>query len=147
MTRIDFYQIESNENALVFTCRLIDKIYHRGHKIHIHTNGAGQSRELDELLWSFRENRFIPHAICTTPQDQVAEDENVMVKMSHCIEPSDHQEILINLSGLVPDFFSRFERIAEVVPLDESSRTSARENYKFYKDRGYPLQYHQMRGK
>ncbi len=142
MTRIDFYQIDSSEPALVFTCRLIDKIYSRGHRIHIHTSDAGQSEELDDLLWSFRPERFIPHSLCDTAcSESEAAD---TVKISHMAEP-DHQEILINISGSVPDFFSRFDRVAEVVPLDENSRKTARNNYRFYKDRGYPLRYNQMK--
>ncbi|MCB1645348.1 MAG: DNA polymerase III subunit chi [Pseudomonadales bacterium] len=139
MTRIDFYQIESGEPPLAFTCRLIDKIYHQGLRIHIHTESLAQAEELDELLWSFRPERFIPHALVSVGED-------APVKICHESEPADHQEVLVNLSGKVPDFFSRFDRVAEVVPLDETHRTAARENYRFYKDRGYPLHYHSMTG-
>ena len=144
MTRVDFYQIESAESPLVFACRLIDKVYHSGHQIHVHTNSAEQAEELDALIWSFRRERFIPHA-CYAKDGSI--DEDVSVQISHELEPELHRDILINLSGKVPDFFSRFERVAEVVPLDESSRKAARINYKFYQDRGYPLQYHKMKGK
>ena len=144
MTRIDFYQIDSDEAALLFACRLIDKIYHKGHKIHIHTSDKSQSEELDDLLWGFRPDRFIPHVICT---ENETEEEEVMVKISHDQEPNDHRDILVNLSGSVPEFFSRFARVAEVVPLDQNSRDAARVNYKFYKDRGYELEYHQMKAR
>lgn len=138
MTRIDFYQIDSDEAPLTFTCRLIDKIYHQGHRIHVHTETAVQAEELDELLWSFRPERFIPHSL-------VKVDEDAPVRICHQSEPVDHQEVLVNLSGKVPDFFSRFERVAEVVPLNETLRQAARENYRFYKDRGYPLHYHKLK--
>ena len=141
MTRIDFYQVDKAESSLLFACRLIDKIYHGGHKIHVHTSGEQQSAELDKLIWSFRESRFIPHA-CYDEQGKI--DEDLSVQICHKQEPDLHRDILVNLSGQVPDFFSRFERVAEVVPLDKDSRESARVNYKFYKDRGYPLAYHDL---
>lgn len=144
MTRIDFYQVDSSEAPLLFACRLIDKIYHAGHQIHVHTTCTEQSTELDALIWSFRDNRFIPHA-CYDLKGNV--DESVAVQISHGQEPELHRDILINLSGQVPDFFSRFERVAEVVPLDENSRAAARDNYKFYQDRGYPLAYHAIKKK
>jgi len=150
MTRIDFYQIDSHEAALVFTCRLVDKIYHRGHKIHIHTVDAQQSEELDELLWSFRPDSFLPHSQClhaTASSDASPGDNNnqpVPIRISHMAEP-DHQDILINISSAVPDFFSRFDRVAEVVPVDQNSRKAARANYRFYQDRGYPLHFHDMK--
>jgi|TARA_B100001964_G_C13683764_1_gene358707 DNA polymerase-3 subunit chi len=148
VTRIDFYQIDSEEEPLLFTCRLIDKIYHLGHHIHIHTSTVAQSEQLDNLLWSFRPDRFIPHLICAHDDeakvDQGAKEPGVRVKISHGVEP-DHCDILVNLSNDIPGFFSRFERVAEVVPLDELSRESARISYKFYQDRGYPLHYHEMK--
>lgn len=137
MTRIDFYQIDGDEAPLMFTCRLIEKIYRRGHRIYVHTDDVEQARELDDLLWTYRADRFIPHAL-------KGEDEDVPIHIGHDPDPADHRDVLVNLSDEVPDFFSRFDRVAEVVPLDENSRQSARANYQFYKDRGYPLEYHRM---
>jgi DNA polymerase-3 subunit chi len=76
--------------------------------------------------------------------DNVAEIAPVRIGCSNMNEPSTHQEVLVNLSGAVPDFFSRFERVAEVVPLDENSRDAARENFRFYKDRGYEIKYNKV---
>jgi DNA polymerase-3 subunit chi len=55
-----------------------------------------------------------------------------------------HQDVLVNLSGTIPSFFSRFDRVAEIVPEVESTRESARENYRQYKSKGYPLHYHKL---
>jgi len=134
MTRIDFYQIDNDEAPLTFACRLIEKIWRRGHLVYVHTESAGQSRELDELLWTFRPDRFIPHAVAGS---------DAPVQIDHEGEP-DHQDVMVNLSSRIPGFFSRFDRVAEVVPLDENSRSAARQNYKFYKDRGYILHYHEL---
>ena len=138
MTRIDFYQIDSDEAPLLFTCRLIEKVYRQGLQIYVHTRSEAQSIEVDDLLWSFRDDRFIPHTL------QSRHDE-APIKIGHNAEPEDHQQVLVNLSLDVPDFFSRFDRVAEIVPLGEESRNSARQNYRFYKDRGYSLQYHEIK--
>lgn len=142
MTRIDFYQIDNDEAPLLFACRLIDKVYRLGHRIFVYTESDRQSAQLDDLLWTFRADRFIPHAVQAT--DGRAASEATPVQIGHEGEP-DHQDVLVNLSSRIPDFFSRFDRVAEVVPLDENSRDAARQNYKFYKDRGYILDYHQMK--
>ena len=139
MTKIDFYQIDQ-EDHLLFTCRLIDKIYQQGHAIHVHTRDFAESESLDDLLWSFRPEHFIPHAIC----DVNEQDDDTPILISHEVEPA-HEDVLVNLADFVPDFFSRFSRVAEVVPLDENSRQAARVNYKFYKDRGYQLDYHDLK--
>lgn len=139
MTRIDFYQIDGDEAPLLFTCRLAEKAYRQGHQIYIHTKSQEQSVELDELLWSFRSERFIPHAL------QQANADSSPIRIGNDHEPEEHQDVLINLSQAVPDFFSRFDRVAEIVPLDDDSRESARKNYRFYKERGYKLHYHKMK--
>ena len=61
MTRIDFYQIAGDERT--FACRLIDQVFHRGHKIYVHTLDSEQATRLDEHLWVFRPDSFIPHCL------------------------------------------------------------------------------------
>lgn len=137
MTRVDFYQIDSEEAPLAFTCRLIEKIYRLGHEVHVHVADETAARNLDDLLWTYRKDRFVPHTLKSS-------GETAPVVIGHDNEALDHHQVLVNLSGQVPEFFSRYERVAEVVPLDKVSRTAARNNYRFYQERGYPLNYHQM---
>jgi DNA polymerase-3 subunit chi len=46
---------------------------------------------------------------------------------------------MINLGNGVPEFFSRFDRLIEIVVTDPEITANSRLNYRFYKDRGYPL--------
>lgn len=135
MTRIDFYQISGDERA--FACRLIDLVYRKGHQIYVHTSTEEQARTLDEQLWTFKEETFVPHALHSEALD-------VPIKIGFDHEPEEHQDVMINLSGEIPHFFSRFDRVAEVVPVDQNSRQAARENYAYYKERGYVLNYHKI---
>ena len=48
------------------------------------------------------------------------------------------------MTDTVPEFFSRFERVAELVENDEQQRHHGRERFRFYKERGYPLQTHNV---
>ena len=61
-------------------------------------------------------------------------------------EPDASSQVLINLAAEVPLFFSRFERVAELVDEDDGVRRSGRSRYTFYKERGYPLRTHEIRG-
>ena len=58
-------------------------------------------------------------------------------------EPA-HDQILLNLRPEWPPPFSRFQRLIVVVSLDDEDRRLARERYKFYRDRGYEIQIHDM---
>ena len=138
MTRIDFYQIDDNEPMLMFACRLIDKAYHQHHQIYVHTESATHASELDDLLWTFRADRFIPHALHSAGL-------SAPVLIGPEEDPGKHQDVMVNLSGQIPHFFSRFERVTEVVPGEDTKRQNARKNYRFYKERGYPLTYHDLK--
>ena len=55
-----------------------------------------------------------------------------------------HDEVLINLRPEWPPFFSRFQRLIEIVSLDEEDRSQARARFKFYRDRGYEIKSHDL---
>lgn len=135
MTKIDFYQVDGDEE--LFTCRLIDMVYRRGHQVYVNAANKDQAEALDKRLWTFKDDAFVPHALCS-------ESIEVPILIGCDYEPTHHQDVLVNLAGEIPNFFSRFDRVAEVVPLDQSSRQNARDNYAFYKARGYELDYHKM---
>lgn len=139
MTRVDFYQLDTGETPLRFTCRLIETIYERGYRIYVNAETADQAAALDDLLWSYRADRFIPHALAAASVSAP-----IMIGADH--DPDGHGDVLVNLAGEIPEFFSRFERVTEVVPPDEAHRAAAREHYRFYRERGYPIEYHQIGG-
>jgi DNA polymerase-3 subunit chi len=58
--------------------------------------------------------------------------------------PTSHHGVLINLGEDVPVYFSRFERVLEIVPSQDDARASSRARFKFYRDRGYPLETHEL---
>lgn len=138
MTLIDFYVLkDSKPNARqLLACKITEKAYKQGHKIYIHTDSEQQTLSMDKLLWTFRGGSFIPHN--TVSQD----DEKVPVLIGHEAEPQCVPDVLINLSHEVPDFFSRFERIAELITEDAEQKQKGRERYKFYRDHGHELRNH-----
>lgn len=144
MTRVDFYIVEdTNTQARQrLACRLAEKAYALDHTIYIHTDDRQQAEQLDQLLWTFRDGSFIPHCL---QDDKVAPEAAIII--GHGAEPEDHNRVLINLSQEVPAFFSRFERVAEVIAGDEQARHAGRERFKFYRDRGYELNTHNLDNK
>ena len=44
--------------------------------------------------------------------------------------------MLINLSDTVPEWYARFERVAEIVAGEESSKHAGRARFRYYRDRG-----------
>lgn len=141
MTRVDFYVLDSSSPQVrdKLVCRLAEKAYTLDHTIYIHTDSAEQTEHMDKLLWTFRDGSFIPHQRYDEHQS-----ETCPVIIGHNHEPEFHSEVLINIGSEVPMFFSRFERVAEVVTQDEQHRNQARERFKFYRERGYQLETHNL---
>ena len=141
MTRIDFYVLGDSDTtgAELLACRLTEKIYKLGHQVYVHAESDQQAQRLDSLLWTFRPGSFIPHARLTN-----SEGGTVPVLIGNDLEPESHIDVLVNLAADVPGFFSRFARVAEVVTAGPEQRAQAREKFRFYRDRGYELQTHNL---
>ena len=128
MTRINFY-ISPNkavESNLQLACRIAEKAYGKQNKVYIHANSAEQAKRLDDLLWVFRQGSFVPHC-----QSNDENQQGAAVVIGYNGLPDMHPDVLINLADEVPNFFTRFERVAEIVSGDEPNREIARARFKF----------------
>lgn len=139
MTRIDFHSNVIDRWAYI--CRLIRKIYLHEARLVIVGDEAELAR-LDNLLWSFSQIDFIPHCYANSPLAL-----QTPILLSTQLESLPHYQNLLNLSEQPPALFARFERLLEIVGVDESERFNARERYRFYRDRGYPLQNFDQKGR
>ena len=65
MTRIEFYVLPDSEQAgrARAACQLASKGWQHGLSVFIRCQDDQQCYELDELLWTFRAERFIPHEL------------------------------------------------------------------------------------
>lgn len=146
MTRIDFYIIEKGSKAAteIFICRLTEKAWSQNNAVYIHTIDAQHAAKYDELLWTFNENSFVPHQLMQNETEQ-NKTKNVLIGQQTIEEiPATYHDVLINLNYETPSFFSQFERVAEIITMDETSRSKGRERYQFYRDRGYALETHKL---
>ena len=141
MTRVDFYLIndatDGSQDAAV--CKLVHKAFRLGHRIYILTHDHEDAQRLDRLLWTFSAGSFIPHGLGARPADA-----DMPVLIGRDEPPVAHEDVLIQLTPQVPEFFSRFQRVAEVVDGSDGEKTLARERFRFYRDRGYALQTHNI---
>jgi len=139
MTRIDFHF--NAPTKVGYTCRLARRARAAGSQLVIFGTDANLLAELDRQLWTFSAQDFLPHCYAN---DALATQTPILLTSD--ASPTPHHEVLINLDGTQPEFFSRFERLIEVVGRDDIDRQRARERWKFYKDRGYALTHHDLGG-
>lgn len=122
-----------------FACRLTEKAVKQGNRVLIATADEQGSEALDSLLWSFSPESFVPHALIGSPGAA-----NSPVVISHQQDDETHHDVMINLGLGLPDFFSRFKRVTEIVVQEETVLAATRKNYAWYQERGYPLNTHKL---
>jgi DNA polymerase III subunit chi len=144
VTQVDFYILESDsEDArLRLACRIVDKATQQNQHVFINSSSDVEAQKLDELLWTFSQGSFIPHKNVRQPVESPPREPVVIALNQPPV--GERWDVLINLAPEVPDFFSRYERVAEVVDGNAARREQSRGRYRFYRDRGYPLNTHQV---
>ena len=141
MTQVDFYILDEQAagNRYLLACRLAEKIYHQGLRIFINTDSREEAIHMDRLLWTFRQGSFVPHAI-----QEKADPATTPVIIGSSGEAGEENDVLINLAPQVPNFFSRFKRVVELIDREAKVKIAGRERFRFYRDRGYPLNSHDI---
>lgn len=143
MTRIDFYVLPEGAAREAFVCRLAEKAYRKEQRVYIHTASQTHAAALDGLLWTFRGGSFVPHEI---HQPQAVPESPIVIghEGGPPLAKEYQSEVLINLSDTLPEFFSRFLRVVEIVDSDADVKLKARERFRYYRERGYPIESHQI---
>jgi DNA polymerase-3 subunit chi len=132
MTRVDFYFNAANK--LDVARKLGAKAYQAGQCALLFTEDDALADELDNVLWTSPALGFVPHVRCG---HALAGETPVHIGSS--ADALRTADVLINLGQTAPACFSRFERLIEVVSLDPDDRQAARQRYRYYQERGYPL--------
>ncbi|AMA47021.1 DNA polymerase III subunit chi [Pseudomonas alabamensis] len=139
MSQVDFYILPTHAlpARLEFACKLCEKAWRLGHPVYLHCQDAEQRDALDQQLWQFKGEAFVPH-------DRVEENAEGPVVLGIGADVGARGGLLINLGAEVPAFVGQFERIAEIVVEEPGSRQAARERFRFYREQGYALHNHRL---
>ncbi len=137
MTEVLFYA--NADNKLQTACTLTAKALARGMRVMLFTPDSETTERLSKLIWSAPATGFVPH--CRSA-DRLAPVTPVIV--DHVAEPLIHDQVLVNLCESTPPFFSRFQRLVEIVGTEEADREAARARFRFYRDRGYDIRTHNL---
>lgn len=140
MTEITFHF--NVPDKLRYTCRLLRKARLSGAALVV-TGEAGFLQALDGALWNLPPQEFMAHGTDTSPP---AVRRHSPVVLCAQVGEVPHHHVLVNLGLDVPTGFSRFERLNEIIGLDEHDRIQGRLRWRYYADRGYTLRRHDLAG-
>jgi len=135
------FRSHGNKNLLLYVCKLVEKGFKQKiQPIYIQTKNQKQAEKLDKLLWTFKQDSFIPHTIVGAPDFdsnpiQIGWSEN-----QFCTAVA-----IVNLSETIPKSYLDSKKIHEIIDDDEIRKDRARERWKNYKSEGCHLGIHQIK--
>ncbi|MCP4597521.1 DNA polymerase III subunit chi [Neptuniibacter sp.] len=139
-SKADFYVLPSNDPDARgrFLCRLVTKIRALGHELYIQTANESEAKRIDQLLWEFQPEAFIPHEL-------LGDKLNSGVQIGWDTQRPEHKDVFVNLNLDIPKDALEFDRILEIVIQSEEVLASTRNNYKSYQANGISIDMHDMR--
>jgi DNA polymerase III subunit chi len=137
-----YYLVNSGDAKSFQLCiaRIVEKAYLANFSSFIFFDSLEKAQALDDQLWTFRDISFIPHEIY---HSELQEFPPVLLSREN--PPAKYREVLVNLTETLPSFWQDFERIIEVINVnDEKAKVLARKRYKVYENAGYQMVSHQV---
>ena len=134
MTKVFFYH--NAPERLAAAVSLIGRVPRQKKSILVYAPDEALASALDRQLWIDPPTGFTPHVREHSP---LAAETPVLIAGN--TENAPQNERLLNLSAEVPPGFSRFTSLIELIDQDAATRQAGRERARFYKDRGYEIEF------
>lgn len=135
MTKVSFFRLLDRDSLLL---PVISKLVAQamGSRLDVLLLARDQS----QAAWLHREVATTSHCRGPSPLPEAS----AILSCCWQPEPAHHQGLLINLQRETPDWFSRFDYLAEFVWEEPQLVASKRLSYRVFRHRGYPLNYHEL---
>ncbi len=136
MTQIQFYHLLSTplERALP---KLMEKAVAAEHRAIILVDSEAASDKLNDLLWSYNPNQFLPHGNAKTPYS-----EEQPIYIHYELKNPNQADILVITDGKLIEKTEGYDKILDIFNgHDEAEVSRARERWAHYSDKGYGLNY------
>ena len=130
-------------DKLAYACRLLRKACASSARVMV-TGDPELMKLLDADLWTFDPMSFVPHCLSDAPMETLTQTPVILVADGNLPAALPHHEVMINLGQSLIKGFETFERVIEVVSIDERDKSFARQRWKYYAERGYPLVRHDL---
>jgi DNA polymerase-3 subunit chi len=142
MAEISFYILSTSsvQERYRFACKLIEKAYRSGSFCYVQTDSPQQSQTMDELLWTFRPNSFIPHQIYNNETPQFPNT----VLIGNQAAPVQWQKVILNLSANLPADLNSAEKVLEILDNNEQIKAMGRHRFRHYKRLGIESVIHKI---
>ncbi|WP_448102319.1 DNA polymerase III subunit chi [Luteibacter jiangsuensis] len=140
MPRADFYLIDKprfREDPLLLVCELAKRAFGSQQPTLILTRDFEQAEAIDEYLWAFDEDAYIPHQLAGDEEDA----NTAVLIVPPGVETPD-RPLVINLRDTCAP--GQFDRVLEVVAADPAEREGSRARWTQYRQAGFEVNKHDM---
>lgn len=132
--QVDFYIVHDGHRDACehVACRIAEKAWQRGHRVMLRADTADDATRLDQLLWVFRQDAFLPHALLA----RADANDPIVIGTPDDAAPPDC-DVLINLSTASPALSDNWRRIAEIASEQvPDALQAARQRFRWYRKQG-----------
>lgn len=123
--------------------RLVDKAWQQGDRVGIFCEYHSQAQELDDLLWNFTPDAFIPHSIVPDAATRCPDPVGILL----CEPAAGDWDTVVVLSEKLPADADRFRRLALVAHNDPQILNTARSQFRQLRAMGIEPHVHDQRRK
>lgn len=135
-SQVDFYLLaDSTLSADHLACRLAMMAWERQQDVFVVVDSDTHMATLDELMWQYPADRFLPHTASNTDKAPVQIGQSADIKQVG---------VVINLCREAIPQPTKYNRILEIVPFAKQERDASRVKFKVYRDLGLSPQLHEM---
>jgi DNA polymerase-3 subunit chi len=144
MPRVDFYVLAGSDDRarLVYACRLVEKAFLQDLTVYVELADAALAEAFDQLLWTFADRSFVPHALARDGTAAAGPPPATPVWVGAGLPVA--ADVLVNLAGEVPGFYAGYGRVAEIVDADPARREAGRRRFARYREDGHPPETHNI---
>jgi DNA polymerase-3 subunit chi len=141
MPEVDFFILSDPEEAALLraACRVVENAWGQGLRVYVLASDDAQATRMDEMLWTFRQDSFVPHELFSGGDTPAA---RVLIGTGAGV--TEGTDVLVNLGADVPPWYALCTRIAEMVCADTGHRTRGRTRYRMYREAGAELRTHEV---
>jgi DNA polymerase III subunit chi len=123
-------------DKLDHACRLLRKAYRQGARVVV-TGDALQLGRLDQALWTFEPQEFVPHARLRAGQAAARALARTPIWFVDAGAEPPHREVLVNLGPDMAPGSERYARVIELVAADADDRAAGQQRWRAHKAMGH----------
>ena len=127
-----FYNLQETDETDKIICKIVNHYYKKRMKILIIGDDISNLQRLDELLWTFEQNSFVPHSL-NSDYDNCPVIIALLDNLEEILKKTKFN-VLFNLTLTKMMIDIDTDLYVEIVTSDERQKTIAREKFSHYKN-------------